>query len=562
MRLGRFGLIAGGLVLFGAAFVGGISAEYILKPSDLAKKAVRRVLPKEDTPKIIHSSVESTFLSFDSQTVQLPITRYARGGGLTIFNGEVLAITVDGKLFIARSAEEVQSLDIEVPDYGFADFRAFIENPVNAEYRPAYWGYRYADITTYPVEGGARLAISYTLFDKEKLCYRTVVSALNIPDSTVELKDFNAAATDWNTLYQTEPCLPLKTRESAIEAHMVGGRFAYDGVGTLYVTSGDYHFDGIFQDGQPIAQDPDYDYGKVIAIDVASGGARQMTRGHRNLQGITVDLQGRVWTVEHGMRGGDELNLEIEGRDYGWPQESLGTLYNKLPIPNMLSYGRHDVFEPPRFAFLPSVATSSLALIDGFHESWDGDLLMGTLKDMSLYRLRIVGDDLQFAERIPVGERVRAALQLDAERLVFFTDDNELVFLTRKDNAAAMEFLTAYLAQPELDDTTRQRLSENMNNCLQCHSLDPNAATGAPSLANVFGARLGKGNYSAYSEGFKGRSDSWTRELLTAYLADPQSVIAGTSMPNPGVEDPDEIAAIVDFLEATSSPLEFANENQ
>ena len=68
------------------------------------------------------------------------------------------------------------------------------------------------------------------------------------------------------------------------------------------------------------------------------------------MQGVAFDAKGQLWTVEHGLRGGDELNLIEEGKDYGWPQERLGTLYNRLPISNTLSYGRHDRFEPPVYS--------------------------------------------------------------------------------------------------------------------------------------------------------------------------------------------------------------------
>ncbi len=555
--------LAGAAAVLGAIFLSGVAAEYFSQPSALVGKVAAKVMPRKGrVPAVVRSTVESTFFSFVSETVQVPITRYARGGGLTIFDGHVLLSAVDGRLFLASSPEDVRQLDIEVPDYHFADFRAFIEDPSNTTYKSAFWSYRYADVIIYQPGSETRLAISYTDFDKDKLCFRTVVATLAIPATAAGLDGFAATAADWTRLYQTEPCLPLKTKESAIEAQMGGGRFAWDGRGTLYMTSGDYHFDGIFQDGPPIAQDPAYDYGKVIAIDVATGEARQFTQGHRNMQGIAVDRLGRVWTVEHGMRGGDELNLEIEGRDYGWPQESLGTLYNKLPIPGTLSYGHHRVFEAPKFAFLPSIATGNLSLIDGFHDAWDGDLLMGTLKDQSLYRVHIVGDHVQYAERIPVEERVRDAQQLDGERIVFYTDDNELVFLTRQDNAAAMEFLTAYLEQPELGRQARARLESNMNNCLQCHSLDPNSNTGAPSLAKVFDARIGGTAYAGYTDGFRNRPDKWTREALTAFIASPTSVVPGTSMPDPGVEDPAEIAQLVEFLAATSSPLVFVDENE
>ena len=71
------------------------------------------------------------------------------------------------------------------------------------------------------------------------------------------------------------------------------------------------------------------------------------------MQGITSDRAGNIWIVEHGQRGGDELNLIIAGKDYGWPATSLGTRFNRLPLPNTTEYGRHNAaFEPPVYAWL------------------------------------------------------------------------------------------------------------------------------------------------------------------------------------------------------------------
>ena len=67
---------------------------------------------------------------------------------------------------------------------------------------------------------------------------------------------------------------------------------------------------------------------KVIAIDLATDESRIASIGHRNSQGIAVDSLGRVWSVEHGPKGGDELNLIEEGQNYGWPIETAGLQYD------------------------------------------------------------------------------------------------------------------------------------------------------------------------------------------------------------------------------------------
>ncbi len=546
-------MFSGGLLLFG--FLAGISAEFLAEPTKILRRVAVKVAPPPPPAPVSDPEVESVFLTFRRETVQVPVARHGRGGGLTVVDSAAVLATVDGKLFLARSAQDVQPLSVDVPDYGFAAYRAFAEDPANREYRFELWAYRYFDILAYELDGASHLALSYIRFEPERRCFHTVISVLDIPSTAAELSAFTARAEDWREIYTTEPCLPIKKKESAIEVQIGGGRMAYDGNGRLFLGSGDFHIDGVFSEMPAIAQDPAFDYGKVIEIDLVTGKSRQIAQGLRNMQGVAFDAEGQLWTVEHGLRGGDELNLIEEGKDYGWPQESLGTLYNRLPIPNTLSYGRHDTFEPPIYAFLPSVAISSLELLSDFNAAWDGDILMGTLKDQSLYRFRIQNRRVMFAEHIPIGERIRAARQLDQDRLVLFTDDNELVFLTETPNGQAMSFLSAYLGQPDLDAHIRERLESNLNTCLKCHSLDPDVNDFAPSLATIVGARIGGTHYASYSDWMLAQKTTWTTDSLTAFLEAPDLVAPGTTMPDPGIQDHEEVGAVVAFLAAMSSPF-------
>jgi glucose/arabinose dehydrogenase len=107
--------------------------------------------------------------------------------------------------------------------------------------------------------------------------------------------------------------------------------------------------------------------------------------GHRNPQGAALDGQGRLWLVEHGAQGGDELNLVREGANYGWPVISYGVNYNGSRIG---SGTQAEGMEQPAFYWDPSIAPSGLMIYDGaMFPEWRGDVFTGSLKFDYLSRL-------------------------------------------------------------------------------------------------------------------------------------------------------------------------------
>jgi len=110
--------------------------------------------------------------------------------------------------------------------------------------------------------------------------------------------------------------------------------------------------------------------------------------GHRNPQGLAIHPDtGELWSTEHGPRGGDELNLILKGRNYGWPEVTFGMNYGGTPITEHTSL---PGMEPPVWHWTPSIATCGLAFADGdAYPAWDGDLLAGGLAAQVLERLRV-----------------------------------------------------------------------------------------------------------------------------------------------------------------------------
>jgi glucose/arabinose dehydrogenase len=130
--------------------------------------------------------------------------------------------------------------------------------------------------------------------------------------------------------------------------------------------------------------------------------------GHRNVQGIAIAPDGAVWTIEHGTRGGDELNLDRAGLNYGWPDVAYGIEYRGGPI-NAGVTAREGT-EQPVYYWDPVIAPGGMTFYDGaMFPEWRGNLLAAALKEKHIARLvlengRVVGEERLLTD---LGERVR-----------------------------------------------------------------------------------------------------------------------------------------------------------
>lgn len=154
-------------------------------------------------------------------------------------------------------------------------------------------------------------------------------------------------------------------------------------------------------DGSVPSDNPFYDQGGVTA--------QIWSLGHRNLLGLAFDQQGRLWDVEMGPMGGDELNLVRRGANYGYPIVSNGDHYDGTPIPD------HDTrpeFAKPVVWWNPVISPSSLIFYSGSEfPQWKGNAFIGGLSSQSLVRVEINGDSGREAERFEMGRRIRAVEQ-------------------------------------------------------------------------------------------------------------------------------------------------------
>ncbi len=212
-----------------------------------------------------------------------------------------------------------------------------------------------------------------------------------------------------------------------------GGRLVFAKDGTLFVTMGERSILA----GRMQAQDLGSHFGKIVRINrdgsvptdnpfVKTAGARPeiWTRGNRNVQAAALDAQGRLWEIEHGPQGGDELNRIEPGKDYGWPTISYGEEYSGKPLGKGITQA--PGMEQPVYYWDPVIGPSGMAFYTGkLVPEWRGNVFAGGLAAAALVRLvmrddKVVGEERLLGDR---SERIRDVVEGPDGALWLLTDD-------------------------------------------------------------------------------------------------------------------------------------------
>jgi glucose/arabinose dehydrogenase len=218
-----------------------------------------------------------------------------------------------------------------------------------------------------------------------------------------------------NTLADLEE-LFQSTPTGSSEVHF-GSRIVFDGNGYMFFTSGE-------RGKKENAQDLTNHLGKVLRlhddgkvpsdnpfIDVIGAKSEIWSYGHRNLQGLYYDkATGTLWEHEHGPKGGDELNVVVKGKNYGWPVITYGINYDGSIITELKE--KEGMEQPVRY-WVPSIAPCGLTMVTSDkYPGWKGNLLVGALAHQLVARVEVADNKFVKEERLleNIG-RVRAVVE-------------------------------------------------------------------------------------------------------------------------------------------------------
>lgn len=488
----------------------------------------------KNVPSRVVSYVDTSLYVLKNTTYRRKISDgNTRGGAITPFADGFLLAGGDGWLYFVAEDEERAALRVDKLGYRVPfnpdEFReggrrafgdAWLDNSMDK--------LRVADLLVQSRPAGAmRVFASHHFWKADEAC--TVVRVSVLEGTRQELLDPSGPLA-WRTLYETTPCLDLNTegqRGLRFGGLQIGGALALPAEDELLLTVGDHEFDG-FKRAETLPQDASNSYGKVMKIRLDTGQAEMFTLGHRNPQGLYIAPDGVTWVLEHGPRGGDELNRLRPGANYGWPLVTYGTDYRLHDWPLSPTPGRHGGFEIPAFAFVPSIGVSQLTGIDGpLFDRWKGDLLAGSFFG-GLVRIRIEDGRVTFAEPIKVAGRIRDVAEGPDGRILVWTDENDLTFL-----------------EPAASDSAESLLTQ----CVVCHTLSEREIVAiAPGIRGIVGRRVGSAAGYQYSDAMLAFGGRWTEERLDRFLENPGAAVPGTTMAFEGVKDARERRQIIELL--------------
>jgi len=345
----------------------------------------------QQTDKVSNTqSVQS--LLFDFDITWAPLDEEESYGAIIPLNRETLIHVTQNGSFVTKNLSSQKNAIRTFPNLTLnsSEFQLFtLRNKITS----AYDAFGVKDATIIETEAGAStIVVAATYFDVEKECVDLRLFVLKLSELTE----------GWKTLFQSKPC--IKELEGMPSW---GGGLTHLGEYSVLLAIGDVLHDGVNYEN--LIANNEANNGKIYEINLDSGEAELYSVGQRNPQGITKTKQGKIFAVEHGPKGGDELNIIEKGKNYGWPFVTYGVNYGTTGWPLNNNNGSHDGYAVPLMSWTPAIAPSDIAEIANLDGDllWGGDILISGLRSQAIFRLKLNEQAVILIEEIKLDRRVR-----------------------------------------------------------------------------------------------------------------------------------------------------------
>jgi cytochrome c2 len=355
--------------------------------------------------------------------------------------------------------------------------------------------------------------VAYTRFNRDKT-FSFVISELKVECGK------NTKVTAYRDVFVTDV-----SESEALNSQGMGG--------ALLIHDGDLLFSfGISSVDKRHMLDRDDDRilrGTTYLYSSDTKSVRQFTGGHRNITAL-MKVNDGIYSVEHGEKGGDEVNILNDGADYGYPFYSFGTKYGSYeelvtreekylaPETNEVSF--------PIYAYLPSIAPSDAIYFNKSNdfENWESSILVTGLKSQSLFILKLMEGRPVYSEQIFIGNRLRSVEQY-GNAIWVLTDDGQLLKISKNKQRDTQSKIK----------TSLKALHPSLKKCIQCHNLDPIENDHAPHLASIIGRPIASLEFN-YSSGLLEHKDKkWDKTTFIKYIQNPYNLSENSKMPNIGI---------------------------
>lgn len=477
----------------------------------------------------VQSKHPSNRLNLKLTTHAMPLELRNAGGGISADgSGGVLIMDSEGRVF-RLSQGHTKRIDVIVPNSNVDALKRQLKDGALGNIDIQFSQFRYNDILLHSSDSNSYLLISYSEWHEDQLCYGSTLAKSPLPSS--DPSTWSIQENDWEIIFRTEPCLKPFTLGIGIRGAEAGGRMVSWSNTEVLWTSGVYRHDDNFDKANPevsLAQDDEADYGKVLMVDIEQNSSKTIAKGLRNPQGIDIDQNGHPLVTDHGMRGGDELNLVFDGANFGFPLVTLGTKYSKEPGGVKPFHTGHLGYDKPLISFVPSIAPSSVLSVQDFHPNWNGDILIGGLK-RKLHRVYIEDGVVLFVEPIDLDLKIRDMARVADGQIALYTDDNKVVYMEPAPSLLQYEtFQSLLAAEPHLE--LRRSTKQTFDACLECHGFEKNDLASGPTLYQACGRAPESDRNFNYSGALSANLTIWDETSIAQFVSDPEAIAPGTSM--------------------------------